>query len=241
MPRVYCRATGWDARLLSRPCPVRSPSVLPTRTSDRQPTSAIYAPAVRTASPSFELGPARRDGDGGTHAQDTHVVTVARGRLGVTRWWATPTPPATGSAPATAGRWTCRAMWPSHQGQGIGRRLYESCCRSCRLQGFLHAYAGITPPNPASLALHRAIGMTPVGTFERVATSWCTWWSVTWLGVQWCLAAARSARRADPVAGPPCPPAGRAVHSVSSVRPEPGTGRSLAGRPGRRGYMRAPA
>ena len=72
----------------------------------------------------------------------------------------------------------------SHQGEGIGRRLYDRLLPVLRLQGFLHAYAGITPPNPASFALHRAVGMTPVGTYERVGYKLDAWWSVSWLGVQ---------------------------------------------------------
>lgn len=69
------------------------------------------------------------------------------------------------------------------QGRGIGRRLYAALLPILRAQGFQHAYAGITPPNPASLALHAAIGMTPVGHFDRVGYKLGAWWSVIWLGV----------------------------------------------------------
>ena len=32
----------------------------------------------------------------------------------------------------------------------------------------MNAYAGITLPNPASVALHEAIGMRRIGVYERV-------------------------------------------------------------------------
>lgn len=70
------------------------------------------------------------------------------------------------------------------QGQGVGRRLYAALLPILRHQGFQHAYAGITPPNPASFALHAAAGMSPLGTYERVGHKMGTWWSVTWLGMQ---------------------------------------------------------
>ena len=69
------------------------------------------------------------------------------------------------------------------QGEGIGRRLYGALVPILRLQRFQHAYAGITPPNPGSMALHRSIGMVPVGTYERVGYKLGAWWSVTWLGM----------------------------------------------------------
>jgi L-amino acid N-acyltransferase YncA len=46
----------------------------------------------------------------------------------------------------------------AHQGKGIGRSLYDRLLPMLRSQGFANAYAGITLPNPASVALHESVG-----------------------------------------------------------------------------------
>jgi len=83
-----------------------------------------------------------------------------------------------------------------HQGHGIGRALYDWLIPSLRRQGFVNAYAGIALPNPASVALHEAIGMRRVGVYERVGFKFGAWHDVAWFGM----------RLADPV-GPPLEPA----------------------------------
>jgi phosphinothricin acetyltransferase len=49
------------------------------------------------------------------------------------------------------------------------------------LQGFRNAYAGITLPNPASLALHTRVGFTPVGVYRDVGYKLGSWHDVQWL------------------------------------------------------------
>jgi phosphinothricin acetyltransferase len=80
-------------------------------------------------------------------------------------------------------------------GRGIGRRLYDELVAVLRRQGFVNAYAGITLPNPASVALHGAIGMRLVGVYERVGFKAGAWHDVAWYGL----------RLADP-AGTPAEP-----------------------------------
>ena len=43
------------------------------------------------------------------------------------------------------------------------------------------AYAGITLPNPASLALHRSFGFQRVGQYDEVGRKFGRFWSVEWL------------------------------------------------------------
>jgi len=67
------------------------------------------------------------------------------------------------------------------RGRGAGRALYEALL--AELDGapeLLLAVAGITEPNPASVALHRACGFTPVGTFHNVGRKLDRTWDVTW-------------------------------------------------------------
>jgi L-amino acid N-acyltransferase YncA len=63
---------------------------------------------------------------------------------------------------------------------GVGRGLYRSLFALLVLQGFYHAYAGITLPNPASVGLHEALGFTPVGVYPAVGYKLGGWHDVGW-------------------------------------------------------------
>lgn len=69
---------------------------------------------------------------------------------------------------------------PGHAGRGIGRRLYDELLSVLRRQGFVNVYAGITLPNVASVALHEAIGMQRIGTYEGVGFKHGAWHDVAW-------------------------------------------------------------
>ena len=81
------------------------------------------------------------------------------------------------------------------QGRGIGRRLYDELLDILRRQRFVNAYAGIALPNPASVALHEAIGMRRIGVYERVGHKFGRWVDVAWYGMH----------LADPPPDPPEP------------------------------------
>ena len=89
------------------------------------------------------------------------------------------------------------------RGRGVGRALYDRILDFLREQGFVNAYAGVTEPNPASIALHRAIGMEVIGTFDRVGWKFGAWHGVTWLGMR--LAEPEGQPR-EPVAWPDLEP-----------------------------------
>jgi phosphinothricin acetyltransferase len=82
-----------------------------------------------------------------------------------------------------------------HHGRGIGRALYDELIPILRRQGFVNAYAGIALPNPASVALHEAIGMRRIGVYQRVGFKFDAWHDVAWYGL----------RLADPGGRPPEP------------------------------------
>ncbi len=71
-----------------------------------------------------------------------------------------------------------------HQGRGIGRALYDDLIARLRSQGYVNVYAGIALPNPASVALHEAIGMRRVGVYERVGFKFGQWHDVAWYGMR---------------------------------------------------------
>ena len=68
----------------------------------------------------------------------------------------------------------------SARGQGVGRRLYEALLDICRKQGFRQALAGITLPNPGSVALHEAVGFRHFATFPTMGYKFGAWHDVGW-------------------------------------------------------------
>jgi phosphinothricin acetyltransferase len=66
-------------------------------------------------------------------------------------------------------------------GQGIGAGLYRALFESLEREDVHRAYAGITLPNPASLALHRSFGFQPVGRYDEVGRKFGRFWTVEWL------------------------------------------------------------
>ena len=64
--------------------------------------------------------------------------------------------------------------------RGIGRALYTPLFAILRALGYCNVYAGIALPNPASVALHEAMGMTPVGVYRHVGYKGGMWHDVGW-------------------------------------------------------------
>lgn len=67
-----------------------------------------------------------------------------------------------------------------HRGQRIGKKLYESLFSSLQGMDFHNAYAGITLPNPGSVALHKSLGFKPIGVFEEIGFKHGSWHDVSW-------------------------------------------------------------
>lgn len=66
------------------------------------------------------------------------------------------------------------------QGRGFGRALYQQLLADLAGKGYCHAFAGITLPNEASIALHDATGFTRVGVFNSVGYKFARWHDVAW-------------------------------------------------------------
>ena len=64
--------------------------------------------------------------------------------------------------------------------RGVGRRLYEVLLEVLRIQGLRNAYAGITLPNPASVALHESLGFEPIGVYPKIGYKLGAWHDVGW-------------------------------------------------------------
>jgi phosphinothricin acetyltransferase len=68
----------------------------------------------------------------------------------------------------------------AHRRSGLGRGLYTSLFAILTAQGFFGAYAGITLPNTASVALHERVGFTAVGVYRNVGYKCGAWHDVGW-------------------------------------------------------------
>jgi L-amino acid N-acyltransferase YncA len=166
---------------------------------DAAACAAIYAPYVTATAASFEEDApsadelaARIERTARTHPW---LVLEDAGRV-------------VGYAYATQHRTRAAYRWaadvavyvdPAHQRRGAGRRLYAALLDLLRAQGLQIACAGITLPNDASVALHRAVGFEPVGTFRAIGWKAGAWRDVSW----WQL---RLAPAADDDGAPPAEP-----------------------------------
>jgi phosphinothricin acetyltransferase len=73
---------------------------------------------------------------------------------------------------------------PDAQGRGVGRDLYDRLVGLLRRQGYVNVYAGVALPNPASEALHAAIGMERIGVYRAVGYKLGRWVDVAWYGLR---------------------------------------------------------
>ena len=147
---------------------------------DAAAIAAIYAPSVTDAATSFELVPPSAEEVAARIAQIlAHAPWLVLTRRGEVAGFAY----ASRHRERAAYQWSvdtsvyvradlCRA--------GIGRRLYSSLVILLRIQGFYAAHAGITLPNPGSVALHEAMGFRPIGTEPSVGYKLGAWHDVGW-------------------------------------------------------------
>ena len=81
-------------------------------------------------------------------------------------------------------RWSCEVsvyLQLGFQRRGGGRALYGALLARLTDRGYRTAAAGMTLPNEASVALHRAMGFEPVGTYRRIGFKHGGWHDVAWV------------------------------------------------------------
>jgi phosphinothricin acetyltransferase len=69
---------------------------------------------------------------------------------------------------------------PGARGRGLGRALYDELLRRVDADGIHVCLAVIAQPNPASEALHAAVGFEPVGTLREVGRKFDRWVDTAW-------------------------------------------------------------
>ena len=66
-------------------------------------------------------------------------------------------------------------------GQGMGLALYAELLEALVDEPSVHrAYGGTALPNPESIALHKRLGFTLVGTYREVGFKFDQYWDVSW-------------------------------------------------------------
>jgi phosphinothricin acetyltransferase len=143
--------------------------------------ASIYAPYVTDSFVSFEeqapdaAEMARRIRGDGFHP---YLVAEADGRV---VGYASSSPFRT----RPAYRWTVETgvyLAPEAQGQGLGHKLMERMIDLLTRQGFTAVVAGITLPNPASVALHERLGFSPCATYKDTGFKLGEWRTVQVFG-----------------------------------------------------------
>ena len=92
---------------------------------------------------------------------------------------------------ATTSRWRPKAAYDTTVessvycradvvGRGIGRALYVALFESLAAEDIHRIVAGVSQPNPASVALHRRVGFQQVGVFSHVGRKFGRYWDVAW-------------------------------------------------------------
>lgn len=156
------------------------PTIRLAEPADAAAIQAIYAPFVRETIISFEYDPPSveemRQRMAKVQPQFPWLVGTHQGVV-------------VGYAYASAHRERLGYQWAADvsvylasawHGQGIGHALYTTLFAILRAQGYLHVCAGISLPNPASVALHEKMGMQPVGIFPKIGFKLHAWHDVGW-------------------------------------------------------------
>ena len=150
--------------------------------SDLEPLNDLYNQYVKDTHFTFDLEPmtmeARREwfthyGQAGRHrllvAVSDHAVV---GYASSSQWRNRP-------AYDTSVE-TSVYLAPEAVGRGAGTRLYEELFKSLEDEDVHRAYAGISLPNPASVALHERFGFKRVAHFTEQGRKFGRYWDVAW-------------------------------------------------------------
>lgn len=70
---------------------------------------------------------------------------------------------------------------PSATGKGLGSALYTALFDSIAVEDIHRVIAGITLPNPGSVALHRRFGFRDVGILNEAGRKFDRFWDVAWM------------------------------------------------------------
>lgn len=155
-------------------------SIRPATPGDAAALLEIYRPFVLETAVSFELEPPGVD-EFGRRIQTAleHFAWLVAERDGRAIGYAYATP----HRSRGAYRWSVETsvyVREGSRGRAIGSTLYRALMPILAERGSCNAYAGITLPNEASVALHVKMGFQPVGVFRSVGRKFGAWHDVSW-------------------------------------------------------------
>ena len=150
------------------------------RPADAAAINAIYTPHISDGVASFETMP----------PTDTEMAERIRRAVGERPWLVYEDGGAVwGYAYAARHRERLAYQWSvevsvyvhrlKHRA-GVGRALYQVLFQELARLGYYNAYAGITLPNAASVALHESFGFASVGVYRHAGFKLGRWWDVGW-------------------------------------------------------------
>jgi L-amino acid N-acyltransferase YncA len=150
------------------------------RESDGTRLSAIFAPYVNETAISFATVPPT-----GTEFAEKVALTLPEFPFLVLEEEGTVTAYAYASAHRSLAsyRWCCEVSVYAERGgtrRGKASRLYGALLPLLRAQRFHHAYAGITLPNEASVALHEKFGFRYFARYASIGFKQGAWRDVGW-------------------------------------------------------------
>jgi phosphinothricin acetyltransferase len=147
------------------------------RESDAAGVLSIYAPIVESTAISFELEPPSLDDVRRRIARGSSWPFLVCAEDDTTLGYAYAVP----FRDRPAYRFTVEStvyVAQDARRRGVARGLYRSLLGCLELQGFARVIAGITLPNPASVALHERLGFRPCAHLERVGWKLGAWHDV---------------------------------------------------------------
>jgi L-amino acid N-acyltransferase YncA len=147
---------------------------------DADAIAAIYRPVVENTAISFEtIAPDRHEISRRLSETMTEYPWLVCERDGLVAGYAY----ATRHRVRAAYQWsvdTSVYIADARKRSGVGRGLYQSLFAILAAQGFFNAFAGIALPNPASVALHEAMGFQKLGVYRNVGFKFGEWRDVGW-------------------------------------------------------------
>jgi phosphinothricin acetyltransferase len=166
------------------PQPIRGGDVKvrPATEADLEGLNDVYNEYVRTAHYTFDIEPmpmeARRDWFSHYGAAGRYRVFVAAAGDGVVGY-------------ASSSRYRPKAAYETSvetsiylvaeaTGLGIGAKLYAALFDSLHGEDVHRAYAGISLPNPGSVALHEKFGFKRAGLYTEQGRKFDRYWDVAW-------------------------------------------------------------
>lgn len=170
-----------DLRVSQSPAPSTVPVLVRDAVLDDVPAlTEIYNHYIRTTAVTFDLEPwtveARTEWFHHYAPTGPHRLLVAVDGERVVGY-ASSSPFAVKAAYATTVE-TSVYLAPDATGSGIGTALYGRLFADLEGEDLHRAHAGITLPNPGSVALHRRFGFTEVGVYTEVGRKFGTYHDV---------------------------------------------------------------